>query len=53
MAEGDLSRLRETCKVYLQTIANTEKEILDLTRDFDPHNEDSVIKLTAFKIDCS
>ena len=46
MAEGDLSGLRGTRKVYLRTISNTEKEILDLTRDFDPHNEDSV---TAFK----
>ena len=50
MAEGDLCGLRGTRKVYLQTITNTEKDILDLTRDFDPHNEDSVIKLTAFKL---
>ena len=49
MAEEDLSGLRGTRKVYLRTITNTEKEILDLTRDFDPHNEDSVVKLTAFK----
>ena len=49
MTEGDLSGLSGTRKVYLRTITNTEKEKLDLTRDFDPHNKDSVIKLTAFK----
>ena len=49
MTEGDLSALRGTRKVYLRTITNTEKEILDLRRDFDPHNKDSVIKLSAFK----
>ena len=49
MAEGDLFGLRGTRKVYLRTITNTEKDISDLTRDFDPHNEDPVIKLTAFK----
>ena len=49
MAEGDLSGLRETGKVYLQTITNTEKEILDWTRDFNPHNKDLAIKLAAFK----
>ena len=41
--------LRGTGNVYRRTITNNEKEILNLTRDFDPHSEDSVIKLTAFK----
>ena len=49
MAEGDLSGLRGTRNVYLRTITNVEKEILDLTRDFNPHNKDLVIKLTPFE----
>ena len=58
MAEGDLSGLRGARKVYLRTITNTEKEILDLTRDFvDPHNEiiyrDNKIMFTIVKLDCN
>ena len=49
MTKKDLFELRGTHKVYLRTVTNTEKAILDLTRDFNPHNEDSVIKLIAFK----
>ena len=49
MTKRDFFELRGTHKVYLWTVTNTEKAILDLTRDFDPHNEDSVIKLIAFK----
>ena len=58
MAEGDLFGLRGARKVYLRTITNTEKEILDLTRDFvDPHNEiiyrDNKIMFTIVKLDCN
>ena len=49
MTKRDLFKLRGTHKVYLRTITSTEKPILDLTRDFDPRNEDSMIKLIAFK----
>ena len=44
--DGNLQKLRGTRKIYLRAANNTERQITDITNNFDPkNNEDLIVQL--------